>query len=101
MFILAMEIQLSLPYAQSLKDKRAIRQSLMTKLKNKFSVSVRETKLQDNIQELFLSTAFVCLTATEGEQYAQQIEYFVDGFSLTESCIIKNIFWDIEVGLIS
>ena len=66
MYILALEVALSLPYARSLKAKRAVRQSLLTKLARQFSLSARETDLQEVSQELVVSAAFVCLTQAEG-----------------------------------
>ena len=95
MRILAIEIRLNLPYAHSLKDKRRVRQSLMAKLKKRFSLSVRETDLQDAVQDLNLSAAFVCLTGAEGQQYVQVIQDCVYDFCLSESCLIQSFYWDI------
>lgn len=95
MNILAIEIYLELPFACSLKDKRAVRQSLMAKLKRDFSLSVRETALQDSIQHLMLSAAFICLSDSEGEEYVQRIQAFVEDFSLNKSCLLRHLSWDI------
>lgn len=101
MQVLAIEMVLDLPYAHSLKDKRAVRQSLMSKLKKNFSVSVRETDLQDVFNKLNLSVAFVCLSEAEGQEYSQRIQDFLYEFSLNNSCDIQNLIWDIEDVLIS
>ncbi len=95
MLILAIEISLNLPDARSLKDKRSIRQSLTAKLKKNFALSVRESDLQDNIRELVLAAAFVCLSTSEGEQYVRQIQDFLYEFSLSKSCQIQSFDWDI------
>ena len=50
MLVLVMAISIKLPYANSLKDKRSIRQSLVSQLKKGFSVSVRETAHQEEYQ---------------------------------------------------
>ncbi len=95
MHVLAMEISLHLPYVRSLKGKRAVRQSLVAKLVKYFSLSVRETDLQEISQKLVLAAAFVCLTPGEGEEYAQQIEDFLYRFSLEEACEVQSLVWDI------
>lgn len=97
MLVLVMEIAVTLPYANSLKDKRSIRQSLVSQLKKGFSVSVRETAHQEDYQQLHLSVAFVCLSQLEGEQYAQRIEDFLDDFILNKSCELQTVNWDILV----
>lgn len=95
MIILAMEINLYLPFAQSLKDKRAIRQSLISKLKRNFSLSVRETGSQDDIGSLLVSAAFVCLSETEGRNYIQSIQDYIDEFTLNHSCELRSFEWDL------
>ena len=97
MLVLVIEITIKLPYANSLKDKRSIRQSLVSQLKKGFSVSVRETALQEDYQQLHLSLALVCLSELEGEQYAQRIEDFLYDFTLDKSCELQNVIWDILV----
>ncbi|WPC07768.1 DUF503 domain-containing protein [Globicatella sp. PHS-GS-PNBC-21-1553] len=97
MLVLVMAISIKLPYANSLKDKRSIRQSLVSQLKKGFSVSVRETAHQEDYQQLHLSLALVCLSELEGEQYAQRIEDFLYDFTLDKSCELQNAMWDILV----
>nr|WP_276931978.1 DUF503 domain-containing protein [Globicatella sulfidifaciens] len=97
MLVLVMEISIKLPYANSLKDKRSIRQSLVSQLKKGFSVSVRETVHQEEYQQLHLSLALVCLSEGEGEQYAQRIEDFLYDFTLNKSCELQEVNWDILV----
>ncbi|UPQ85113.1 DUF503 domain-containing protein [Ignavigranum ruoffiae] len=95
MNILAIEICLELPFSASLKDKRAVRQSLVAKLKKDYSLSVRETYLQDSVQQLVVSAAFVCLNESEGEKYIQKIQDFVYGFTLDRSCVLRSLTWDV------
>lgn len=90
MFILAIEIFILLPYTHSLKEKRSVKQSLMARLKKDFSMSVRETAYQDEIQSLVLSTAFVCLNPSEGQDYFQKIQDFLYEFSMKKSCEVRE-----------
>ena len=90
-----MEINLYLPFAHSLKDKRAIRQSLIAKLKRNFSLSVRETGSQDDIGSLIVSAAFVCLSEIEGRDYAQNIQDYLEEFILNHSCELRSFEWDL------
>ncbi len=48
MFVGAGTIEISIPYAQSLKDKRAVINSIKNKLINKFNISVAEVDKIDN-----------------------------------------------------
>ncbi|UPQ85117.2 DUF503 domain-containing protein [Ignavigranum ruoffiae] len=82
-------------FSGSLKDKRAVRQSLMAKLKKDFSLSVRETDLQDSVQQLVVSATFVCLNESEGEEYILKIQDFVYGFTLDRSCVLRSLTWDV------
>jgi uncharacterized protein YlxP (DUF503 family) len=94
MHILAMEISLYIPYAHSLKDKRRVRQSLMAKLSKHFSLSVRESDMQELSQKLVLSAALVCLTPGEGENEVQKIQDYLYQFTLEESCEVQDFLWD-------
>lgn len=94
MHILAMEICLYLPYVHSLKEKRRIRQSLMAKLSRSFSLSVRETEMQELSQKLVLSAALVCLTPGEADLEAQRIQDYLYQFSIEESCEVHDFIWD-------
>lgn len=97
MLVLVMEVLIKLPYANSLKDKRSIRQSLVSQLKKGFSISVRERAHQEDYQQLHLSLALVCLSELECEQYAQRIEDFLYDFTLNKSCELQEVNWDILV----
>lgn len=95
MHILAMEICLYLPYAHSLKDKRRVRQSLMAKLSRAFSLSLRETDMQELSRKLVLSAALVCITPGEADLEVQRIQDYLYQFSIEESCEVQDFLWDI------
>jgi len=62
-----LSIELDVPAAQSLKDKRQVIKSVQGKLRNRFNVSVAEVGGQDSRQRAVL--AVVC--AASDERYAQ------------------------------
>ncbi len=56
-------IELSLPAAFSLKDKRQVLQSLIRRLHNAYNISVAEVDLQDSVQAAVLGVACVTTEA--------------------------------------
>lgn len=59
MIIGTAEITIKIPWSQSLKDKRMVSRSIMTKVKNKFNVSISEIEHQDNHKLLVIGIACV------------------------------------------
>ena len=58
-FIALMTIELMIPYAQSLKDKRSAVRSLTEGIRNKFNASVAEVGYQDKWQRAVVAVCFV------------------------------------------
>lgn len=56
-------IELSLPGAFSLKDKRQVLQSLIRRLHNSYNVSIAEVDLHDSVQAAVLGVACVATEA--------------------------------------
>ena len=52
-------LELQLPEARSLKDKRQVLRSIKDRLRNEFNVSVAEVEAQDNRQLIVLGLAMV------------------------------------------
>ncbi len=69
MVIGVLRVDVSLPGSQSLKDKRRVLQSLLTRLHNQFNVAAAEVEFQDNRQRAALAVACV---STEG-QHADRV----------------------------
>lgn len=61
MVIGLLTLELYIPMAQSLKDKRQVIKSLQARLRNEFNVSVAEVGRQDNRQNAVI--AVVCVTS--------------------------------------
>jgi len=63
MVIGLLTLELHIPAAQSLKDKRQVLKSLQSRLRNQFNVSVAEVEGQNNRQRAVIAVACV---ATDG-----------------------------------
>ena len=74
MTILAGKIKIRLPYAHSLKEKRKPLKSLMAKIAQRHSASVREVGSQDAHQIVELGFSFTALTEAEARDVAYAIE---------------------------
>jgi uncharacterized protein YlxP (DUF503 family) len=59
MYIRIIQINLLIPGAQSLKDKRQVLRSLITRLRQKFNISIAETAFQDEWQHAELGIAYL------------------------------------------
>jgi uncharacterized protein YlxP (DUF503 family) len=73
MFIRIITIDLLIPGAQSLKDKRQVLRSLITRLRQKFNVSVAETAHQDEWQRAELGIACLANQPAPLESIRQQV----------------------------
>lgn len=58
-FITLLSIELVIPYAQSLKDKRSVVLGLRDRLRSKFNASVAEVAFQDKWQRAVLAVCMV------------------------------------------
>lgn len=60
--ILIFEMEFFLPAAASLKEKRALRQKLLARLKQRWSLSAIECGEQDSLSRLQIAGALACLS---------------------------------------
>ena len=58
-FIALLTVELVIPYAQSLKDKRSAVRGLTDRIRNKFNASVAEVGYQDKWQRSVVAVCFV------------------------------------------
>lgn len=73
MRILVIETVIALPWCQSLKDKRRVRQGLIARLEKSFRLSVKEVDCQDVWKTLCLGMAAVVLSESGGRQLEASI----------------------------
>jgi uncharacterized protein YlxP (DUF503 family) len=72
------EIILHLPEAHSLKDKRQVIQSLMTRIRNQFQVAIAEVEEQDQWQIAHLGVSCVSNSGKHAEQIIAHIQRFIE-----------------------
>lgn len=78
--IASAECECLIPNAQSLKDKRAVLQRIMTRLKQKFNVSVAEVDYQDRWQHTVIAIVVVSSSKIAAEKELQKALAFLDSF---------------------
>ncbi|PLT34171.1 DUF503 domain-containing protein [Bacillus sp. V5-8f] len=78
--------------AQSLKEKRAVLQRVMTRLKQKFNISVAEVEYQDVWQRTKLAIVTVASSRGATERELQNALQFLDSFPELERTI-TDIEW--------
>ena len=77
MFVLAEEVELRLPHAHSLKDKRQVVKSLVEGSRRRFGVSASEVGRQDSWQRAVLGFAVVASNAGLAESVLDDVDRFV------------------------
>ena len=90
--IAAAECECFIPNAQSLKDKRAVLQRVMTRLRQKFNVSVAEVDYQDMWQRTVIAIVIVTSSKVSSERELQKALLYLDSFPELERSV-TNIEW--------
>jgi uncharacterized protein len=78
--------------AHSLKDKRAVLQRIITRLKQKFNISIAEVDFQDTWQRTKIAVAVVSSARNPAEMELQNVLKFIDSFPEIERTI-TDIEW--------
>ncbi len=86
------EFEIIIPDVHSLKEKRAVLQRIMTRLRQKYNVAVAEVDFQDLWQRAKLAVVTVSSSRTASEKELQRIFRFVDSFPEIERTI-TDIEW--------
>ena len=89
-----MEVDLHLPQAHSLKEKRAIIRPILDGARNRFSVAVAEVAYQDKWQRALLGFAAVGGNDGHPQQVMQKVDRFVWSFPEVEVLNIDTITYD-------
>jgi uncharacterized protein len=77
MFVLAMEIDVRIEHARSLKDKRQVVKGLLEGSRRRFGVSTAEVGGQDTWQRAVLGFAVVASTARQADEVMDSVDAFV------------------------
>ena len=92
MLILSLKIKLHAPWVHSLKEKRMVVKSLLSKMRNKFNVAVAEVGEQDIHQTIVIGVAgfvphrapiahllrFIYPKAAKADSVMEEIRYFIE-----------------------
>lgn len=84
MLIAAALVELSVPYARSLKDKRRVARSVKDRLRGTFNVAVAEVDDHDDPRSLCLGLVTVGPDASHIRERLAKAIRFVDGLGLAE-----------------
>ena len=92
MVIAVLKVKLNAPWVRSLKEKRSILKSLMTKIRNKFNVSVTESEAQDVHQTLVITVAALAATHQLADSIMANIQRYIEGNTDAEVVGIETEF---------
>lgn len=73
MVTVVLKIRLDLPAVDSLKGKRRILKSLITRLRNDFNISISEVDLQDQLRVAVLGAAVISNSGSFGHQVMAKV----------------------------
>lgn len=93
MYVLVGQADLFLPYSSSLKDKRQIIQSLVQRLRKRFSISMAEVDYNDLWQRSAIGFAAVCKTSADSDLILNTIISTIDSYA--DVCEITSFNWEI------
>ena len=92
MIIGAVQFECIIHDAHSLKEKRAVLQRVLTRLKQKYNISVSETDYQDLWQRAKIAIVAVASSQKATERELQNALHFLDSFPELERTI-TDIEW--------
>lgn len=92
MIIGSCKVYLNLPYSHSLKEKRMVVKSVISRVGNKFNASIAEVEDQDLHQSIVIGFAVVTTSSSHANSMIQQIINFIEG-----NCEADIIDTDIEI----
>lgn len=90
MVIGSAEIKLHIPWSHSLKEKRMVVKSILSKVQNKFNVSVAETGEQDIHQIALIGMACVAANGNQANSMLDTIISFIESASDAEIIDIQK-----------
>ncbi len=90
MHVAVVRIELHIPAARSLKEKRAVVKPVIEGIRHRFSLSVAETDYQDKWQRAEIGVAVVSSTPSQAEAVVDSVERFVWSHPDIEVCAFKT-----------
>ncbi len=92
MIVGLMSVECIIYDAHSLKEKRAVLQRIMPRLKQRFNISISEVGYQDTWQRTKIAVVTVASARVSAEGVLQQTQQFIDSFPEIERTI-TDIEW--------
>lgn len=93
MFVGVAEVEIHIPYAQSLKEKRRVLKKISDNVRNKFPVSVAEIESRDSWQHAVIGVSIVSGDKTVIDSIFQRMSVFIDEMNICEIIAFnKEIF---------
>ncbi|AVQ37555.1 DUF503 domain-containing protein [Clostridium botulinum] len=92
MIIGTAKIHLYANWVHSLKEKRMIVKSIISKTKNKFNVSIAEVEMQDIHQSIVIGISCVSNSTKQADSIIQNVVNYIEG---NTEAIVQNI--EIEI----
>ena len=89
MFIKSAKLTFHIHYANSLKDKRQIRRSMIEKARHRFNVSIAEVATQDVYRTLTIGIAVVSGDAAHAQNSLDEVIRFLENNEQAELTDIK------------
>jgi uncharacterized protein YlxP (DUF503 family) len=90
--VLVLAVDLHLPACRSLKEKRAVLRPIVDGVRNRFAVSVAETRHQEQWQRAEVGVAVVSASARVAAEVVDDVERFVWSFPEVEVLAMRR-FW--------
>ncbi|WP_307339848.1 DUF503 domain-containing protein [Metabacillus malikii] len=75
--------------AQSLKDKRAVLQRVLTRIKQRFNISISEVEFQDSWQHTKLAIVSISSSKVQTERELHNVLNFIDSFPEIERTVTQ------------
>jgi uncharacterized protein YlxP (DUF503 family) len=91
MHVVAVELELHIPDSHSLKEKRAVLQSILKGARNRFEVAAAEVGYQDKWQRAALGFACVSGAVGHAETVIDKVERFVYSFPEVEVIASRRV----------
>ncbi|AUM96696.1 TPA: DUF503 domain-containing protein [Clostridium botulinum] len=88
MIIGTAKIHLYANWVHSLKEKRMIVKSIISKTKNKFNVSIAEVEMQDIHQSIVIGIACISNSTKQADSIIQNVVNYIEG---NTEAIVQNI----------
>ncbi|ENK0837665.1 DUF503 domain-containing protein [Clostridium botulinum] len=88
MIIGTAKIHLYANWVHSLKEKRMIVKSIISKTKNKFNVSIAEVEMQDVHQSIVIGISCVSNSTKQADSIIQNVVNYIEG---NTEAIVQNI----------